>query len=109
MAQITGLLEKQRALSDIERKIKSLEPLNRFLQSENPDNEYAISFGNIKKTPLLCKDKNILNELVQAYKEPIVKEINELATAYSITLDEDDLKAMNETYVPVKQKSAAAE
>lgn len=105
MAQITGLLEKQRALKDIQGMIKSLEPLNQFLSTPNPSNEYSISFGKTK-APIYCETKETIDNLVKAKKALIVNEIKGLAEAHSITLDDEDLKIMNELYFTGAAKAA---
>lgn len=111
MAQITGLLEMQKALKDIQAKIRSLEPLNTFLKSENNSNEYTISFQGAKAAAY-CEDKELVNKLVLAQKSMIVNEINSLAEKYSITLEEEDKKIMEDLYVPGRKgavKSVKAE
>ena len=103
MAQITGLKERQAALAQIEAKLKSLKPLNVFLKTKNETNEYAVKFDKIK-VDIYCENKTVLDELVQASKKKIADEIRELAEKYSITLDEEELKAMNESFVPGAEK-----
>lgn len=44
MARIIGLKEKQLALTDINNKLKSLIPINEFLNEINPSGIYTISF-----------------------------------------------------------------
>lgn len=104
MAQITGLKEKQEALKEINAKLKSLEPLNLFLKTPNESNEYAVSFAAVKAS-IYCDNKETIDGFVKAYKEKIVKEINELSEKYFITLDVEDLQIMNELYIPSKGKA----
>lgn len=108
MAQITGLQEMQRTLKAIEGKIKSLENLNLFLQSQNPTNEYTVGFAKTKAT-LFCDKKETVDALVKAYKDKIVAEIETLAKDYSITLDETDRKIMHELFVPNKKNPVLSE
>ena len=93
MAQIIGLREKQAALTEINHKIKSLEPVNKFLESENPDGIYTLSHNKLK-TPILCKDSNTIKALVLAYKKELVNEIRAMAEKYSIEFNEDDEAAL---------------
>ena len=51
MARIIGLKEKQLALAEINQKIKSLIPINAFLNETNTSGLYTISF--IKNQPLI--------------------------------------------------------
>lgn len=55
MARIIGLKEKQVALSEINQKLKSLIPINEFLNEPNPSGFYTISF--VKNTPRVQDDK----------------------------------------------------
>lgn len=48
MAKIIGLKEKQLALTDINHKLKSLIPINEFLNEINPSGLYTISFTKNK-------------------------------------------------------------
>lgn len=45
MARIIGLKEKQLALADINHKLKSLIPINEFINETNPSGLYTISFN----------------------------------------------------------------
>lgn len=99
MAKITGLKERQLALTSIESKLRSLETLNLFLLTDNPTGEYVIKFDKIKAT-ISCDDKIKVNALVEAYKQTIAKDIHELAEKHLIELDQEDTKIINELYVP---------
>lgn len=99
MAKITGLKERQLALAEIESKLRSLENLNLFLQTDNPSGEYSIKFDKIR-TFILCEDKTQVNNLVLSYKQIIAKTIYELAEKHSIELDQEDIKVIDELYVP---------
>lgn len=48
MAKIMGLKEKQLALANINHKLKSLIPINEFLNETNPSGLYTISFTQTK-------------------------------------------------------------
>lgn len=102
MAQITGLKERQTALINIESKLKALETLNLFLQTNNPTNEYVIKFDKIKVS-LFNENKKDIDALVSASKDKIVHEIHELSEKYSITLDEEDTKIINELHVSTRK------
>ena len=104
MAQIIGLKEKQEALAEIQSKIRSLETLNKFLQAENPSHEYVVSFAKTK-APIFCEEKETIDALVKAYKEKVVEEINKKSAEFSICLDEEDNKIMNELFVPARNKA----
>lgn len=89
MAKIIGLKEKQLALKQITHKIKSLEPINDFLNAINETGIYTISFDS-HKSSLLCKDAAAIKALVLAYKKELVDEIRAQAEKYSIEFDEEE-------------------
>lgn len=94
MANIIGLKEKQLALKEINRKLKALKPVNDFLDAENPDGVYKISFDRFE-SHLLCKDSDTIKAFVFEYKKEMVTEIRELAKKYSIEFDEEEEKLLN--------------
>lgn len=51
MARIIGLKEKQLALAEINQKLKSLIPINEFLNEINDSGLYTISFTKTKAQP----------------------------------------------------------
>ena len=104
MAKITGLKERQLALSEIEAKLRLLENINLFLQTENTTGEYNIKFDKIR-TCIVCEDKTQVNNLVASYKNTIAKAITDLAEQYSIELDQEDIKLINEIYVPDRKST----
>lgn len=89
MANIIGLKEKQLALKEINRKLKSLQPINDFLDATNSNGLYNISFGEFE-AKLVCKDSDTIKALVFAYKKELVNEIREQAKKHSIEFDEDE-------------------
>lgn len=89
MAKIIGLKEKQLALKQIEQKMKALGPINEFLDAENPTGVYTLSFASFK-TPVLCRDSNIIKQLVLAYKNELVSELKTQAEQYSIEFEESE-------------------
>ena len=93
MAKIIGLKEKQAALKDIQQSLRSLAPLDAFVENENASTEYTISFDAHKAT-LKCDDKKKIDELVLAYKKTIVDHILTLAHDNQIELDEEDRQLM---------------
>ena len=93
MAKIIGLKEKQTALKDIQQSLRSLAPLNAFIDASNETGEYTISFDAHKAT-LQCGDKKKIDDLVLAHKKAIVAEIKRLAEKYEIEFDDEDLALM---------------
>lgn len=96
MAKIIGLKEKQAALKDIQQALRSLAPLNEFIEANNTSSEYTISFEAHKAT-LKCEDKAKINELVLAHKKIIVDRILALSKANDIELDDEDLAVMGKS------------
>lgn len=93
MANIIGLKEKQLALKEITRKLKTLVPINEFLSAKNPTGVYTISFGEFQ-SKLLCEDAETIRSCVFAYKKKVVDEIREQATKFSIEFDEEEEKLL---------------
>lgn len=89
MAELFGLKERQLALTEIRAKLKELEPINSFLQAENTDGYYRISFGQYKTT-LYCPDRETINALVLAHKKQLVGEIRSLAEKNGVVFDEKE-------------------
>ena len=93
MAKIIGLKERQEALTEIQLSLKSLLPLNSFLEDDNPTHEYVISFAS-HKAKIKSKEKEKINALVEEYKKSIVSEILNLAESYEIELDDEEYALM---------------
>lgn len=116
MAQLLGY----DALKKINALLKELENTNKFLETDNPQKIYNLSFsesgsfapaedeeaasskGNKKKkakAPVIAalgyaEDKELIDQLVRNHKDRVVKEILDLADKYSIELDEYDQKVL---------------
>lgn len=101
MAEIAGFKEMQEKLQEVKEKIRVIESLNDFLAQENHSNDYIISFGKTKVT-VCCEDKNSINQIVINYKNRIVGEVREIAQRYSILLDEEDNKILDELFIRKK-------
>lgn len=93
MANIIGIKEKQLAVKEINRKLKTLKPINDFLAAENPSGIYTISFDNYESN-LLCKDGDAIKALVFAFKKELVAELREQAEKFSIEFDDEDEKLL---------------
>lgn len=93
MASIKNIDAQKAALKRIESLIKEIKVTNHFLSETNESGEYTISFDKCK-TPLICEDKSLIDELVNAYKQKLVKEIESLAQTNNIELDEEERQIM---------------
>lgn len=116
MAQLKGY----DALKKINALLKELENTNKFLETDNPEKIYNLSFsvsgslvpaedeesvsgkGKKKKrakAPVIvalgyAEDKSLIDQLVRNYKDRVVSEVLELADKYSIELDDKDQKIL---------------
>lgn len=120
MARIIGLKEKQVALAEINQKLKSLIPINEFLNEKNDSGLYTISFTKTKpkiqdnntdiedkenvaafkhskrnkeekiEAPFLCDDSETVKSFVLAYKKELVNELRAKAEEFSIEFNDED-------------------
>ena len=94
MAKILGQDDQQRALKEIRAALKSLVPVNEFLDGHNPEGTYHISFSDSEgkrfSAELYSESKGEIDALVRNYKERVKTHILELARNNRIVLDPED-------------------
>lgn len=125
MPFIDGLKQTELALAEINKLLKQLEGVNKFLLAENPTSLYELRFkvkdtenadtahpGEVHKkskvkqytTALFCENKEELNHFVQLYKESIIRTINQLMKEHRIRLTEEEMKILAQPVPKEKQE-----
>jgi len=94
MPKIIGHAEQLQAVKDIKAALKDTKILNEFLETDNPTGKYTISCkgptGQQITTTIEIPDKEILNNLILAYKQKVGEKVLQIAQNNRIELEEDE-------------------
>lgn len=94
MPKIIGQAEQQQAMRNIKAALKDLTITNQFLETQNPDGIYTVTFkdseGNHYTTTVYSEEKHVLDSLARAYKKQVVDDAVRQAESNRIEFEPED-------------------
>ena len=105
MAKIVKTSEQEQALKQILDDLGRIKTLNVILNSSEA--AVLITAGRTKYNP--SYDKATVDTLVSDIRKPLVTEVKSLSKKYSIVLDDDDCRILDNKIEPAKEPDLVAE